>query len=383
VLSFSCSIDDLSVSQGKLVDIMKSWLFSENKIVFSLLKFDDDVAFTEPSLFHLFFYTSGKNTSSTIAQHLVGYMADRQSFLDLVCKYDRYGILNLPNLGYHKSPKETEIFRNIVDKLSSIENIPNSQIRCCIYGTEYLEQRPSIVLLEAPEETIKRNIVSLMSSFDFIRENAADLWDLIKLVTREIVLFNSPNQNSFAAIAHHGTAYINTEDKIQTVPFFVDEIAHQCGHIIFNVLTLDSARFLRVPKEAPLRKFVRNFGESRTVYGAFHGLFTYTTILYALSRFVDNSEKYTEMDHYEAFGRIGFYIDKFREDLKLMERASVLTDEGMFYHEQFRSGFLAVSETFGARIANFKYYNQPYTFQLDRFLKANPMHGRSRLFGLF
>lgn len=170
---------------------------------------------------------------------------------------------------------------------------------------------------------------------------------------------------------HHGTAYFNTENKIQTPVFFIDDIAHQCGHIIFNVLTLDTPKYLKVPKDHSLKNYSTNPGEMRGAYGAFHGLFTYTCILDALDE-VLQSQYFTDKNlRFEALGRIGFYLHKFYLDLKLMNNPEILTDAGLDFHRQFNEGFQEILARYKKEIQGFDYSNQPYTFQYDRFKESN------------
>lgn len=378
ILEFVLDVDDLNASRGKLLDLIKSALFSENKELFSLIDFHSEIAFSEPTLFYHFTNSHKEEIKSLSHQFLIGYFTDRGNLHPIRVQYDRFGLANFPNIGHWKgeilSCKTIQKLDEIEGEVVPVKSAEYSDIRYCMHGTDLLNLSTEIKLLESPELTFLRNESVVSKSIDFFHEHVASFFSVIKKVTRELVLFNSPNYNSFAAIAHHGTAYINTEGKTQTVPFFLDDIAHQCGHIVFNVLTLESDRFLRVPKESPLKKFSRSFGEQRTVYSAFHGLFTYTTILHTLKAFLDTVEAFDELARFEALGRIGFYLRKFEKDLKLMENPSILTDEGMFFHQQFKSGFKSVSETFATRIDGLKYYNQPYTFQFDRFLRLNTIN---------
>lgn len=170
---------------------------------------------------------------------------------------------------------------------------------------------------------------------------------------------------------HHGTAYFNTENKLQTPVFFIDDIAHQCGHIVFNVLTLDTPKYLKVPKDHPLKNYSTNPGEMRGAYGAFHGLFTYTCILNALDHVLQSQYFTDENLRFEALGRIGFYLSKFYLDLKLMNNPEILTEDGLDSHRQFQEGFELIANQYGKEVRKFDYNNQLYTFQYDLFLEVN------------
>ena len=56
------------------------------------------------------------------------------------------------------------------------------------------------------------------------------------------------NTNSFATIKAHGMAFFNVYQDEYDEVFFVDDIAHQTGHIIFNVMIYESNRFFKKDK---------------------------------------------------------------------------------------------------------------------------------------
>jgi len=83
------------------------------------------------------------------------------------------------------------------------------------------------------------------------------LFDALRSVTRRIVLYSADLPNSFATLSAHGVAFLNVKDDNDEV-FFVDDLAHQCGHIMFNALTQEKPRFLARTADTPLRDFCRD-----------------------------------------------------------------------------------------------------------------------------
>ncbi|MCF0058528.1 hypothetical protein [Dyadobacter sp. CY356] len=286
---------------------------------------------------------------------------------------DRFGMVNLPNLGYIR----TEPYNIVPVDLSTLTGlipnpfVKNSKIRLCLHPTDLLAYAKDVSFHEPVEDTLYKNENALSVATTFLHKQLPDFWSLITSVTREFVVFSSPNHNSFAGIMHHGTAYFNTENKIQTPVFFIDDISHQCGHIIFNVITLDTPKYLKVPKDHPLKNYSTNPGEMRGAYGAFHGLFTYTCILHVLDEVLQSQYFTNENLRFEVLGRIGFYLHKFYLDLKLMDNPEILTDAGLDFHRQFSEGFQEIFARYKKEIQGFDYSNQPYTFQYDRFMESN------------
>src|SRR2546426_2901954 len=106
-----------------------------------------------------------------------------------------------------------------------------------------------------------------------MRRATPALFDALHAVTRRIFLYNAELPTSFATMSAHGVAFLNVKDDNDEV-FFVDDLAHQCGHVLFNALTQEKERFLARPADTPMRDFCHDQEDPRTLYSALHGLFT-------------------------------------------------------------------------------------------------------------
>ncbi|MER6673373.1 M20/M25/M40 family metallo-hydrolase [Streptomyces sp. NPDC000983] len=89
---------------------------------------------------------------------------------------------------------------------------------------------------------------------------------------RAILLYRHPTAESFAALGMHGMVFLNVPDSAGT-DYFVEELVHQGGHVLFSEATLSRGDFLRVDPEVGLSEIVGQ-DDPRNVYDAFHGLFT-------------------------------------------------------------------------------------------------------------
>ncbi|MBC3793941.1 hypothetical protein [Spirosoma utsteinense] len=174
-----------------------------------------------------------------------------------------------------------------------------------------------------------------------------------------------------AAISYHGTAFINTEGQPHDEVFFVEDLAHQCGHIIFNTLTLHTTDFLKINKETPMSGLTGVVYDNRSVYGALHGLFTYISILHCLTKCI-KLEVFNPSQCVEAFSRIGFFMRKFEIDLNYMNMPQIYTSKGQQIYDGALASFEQVKKEFGADFKDKCYDNQPYIFNYHLFQKINP-----------
>ena len=64
--------------------------------------------------------------------------------------------------------------------------------------------------------------------------------------------FDTYQRNSFATLSAQGIGFFNAYQDNYDEVFFVDDIAHQTGHIIFNVMIYESNQFFRKDKKTVL-----------------------------------------------------------------------------------------------------------------------------------
>ncbi len=378
VLDFEIDTNQLVTNQASLSDTMRMAFYEADEELFELLDYDDDTIFLEPTLFCRFLSDIKPEEKIPLVQSVLGYMPVQNWPKTILLKADILGLINLPNLGYIRAEPNATIdleTKQIAINIVPNQFIKNSTIRLCLHPTDHLTfGQEGIVFDEPIEQTLTKNTNSLYEATSFFQKHLPDFWQVLQSVTREFVVFSSsPAYHSFAGIMQHGTAYFNVENKTQTAVFFIDDIAHQCGHIIFNALTLETDKYLKVPKDQPLNGFVEAPNETRGVYGAFHGLFTYTTILNGLDKVLDLENEFTDDLCHEAIGRMGFYIQKFMMDLKSMGNTDILTEEGINYWKQFAEGCQYIAQKYGDILQPLDYSNQPYTFQYDLFKTLNPI----------
>lgn len=376
IMNFILDFELLIQNQASLSDTIRMALYQENSELFEKLNYEDDATFLEPTLFCYFLSDISSKDKIPLAQTILGYVEQENWPQTVTLKADIFGLINLPNLGYLQANiNERKIIETakIKEAIIPYEYVPNSLLRLCLHPTDLLAYQEGVIFDEPIEQSLIKNKVALLSATHFFQTYLPEFWQIIEKVTRELVVFSSPNYNSFAGIMQHGTAYFNVENKCQTSVFFIDDIAHQCGHVVFNALTLQTDQFLKVPKDHSMKGYTDRQGETRGAYGAFHGLFTYTTILYSLDKILDLGDVLDKDGRHEAMGRIGFYFEKFGYDLQFIRNASILTETGMDYWGQFAEGFQYISKKYGTALATLDYSNQPYMFQYDLFKELNPI----------
>lgn len=118
------------------------------------------------------------------------------------------------------------------------------------------------------------------------RDHAAALADALALIEqvspgyhrllveslRGVVLYRHATAESFAALGMHGLVFLNVPES-PTLDYFVEELTHQGGHVLFSEATLQRSDFFLIDPDSPLSEPLAR-DDARDLYGFFHGLFT-------------------------------------------------------------------------------------------------------------
>jgi hypothetical protein len=382
ILNISIDIENLKNNQQRLLDLNKSILYELDNNIFDKIDFEADSLYLEPSLFY-FLLSEEKEKHVSLKQILRdAFLSAPAESIDLY--FDQNGNSFICGIGEYFSSKikdETVTGTFAPTTKSFCVNNNCLPVRAFLYpeatnkikSPRYL---PEILFsvgcnLEEPiMETYDKAAYEFNKAIHFFKKHLPDFFETIEIVTKEIFIFNSKNFNSFAGITYHGAAFLNTEGKEQDYIFFIEDIAHQCGHIIFNTLTMDYDDYINVPKETQLQEIDMKSIDKRKVYGAYHGLFTYSCIMYSLSKCLDLIEDHNRM--FLLLGRIGFFLTKFSMDVQFFAGNShIFQAKGLILLQQFREYYDHLYVSYYERVKDFDYTNQPYTFDETSFLVKN------------
>lgn len=188
---------------------------------------------------------------------------------------------------------------------------------------------------------------------------------------RRVTLFSGPRPNSFAAPRAHGAVFLNTEADADEV-FFVEDLAHQCGHVIFNCLTFERDRLFVVHPDTPVARFNGDPADGRSVYVTIHGLFTEALMTEALTALSLEGALRPGQEH-ELLGRLAYVLRRFRFELANLGHPGILSDEGRERVDSYRSVFEEALDRFGDLVGGVDLSNQPYAFSYRQFVAANPI----------
>lgn len=321
-----------------------------------------DSVFEEP----LLFYHLMQAPRFPVQQILAGYLtnqADRSYLAQCPKSSDRHGLAYLPGIGYWEASSD-----KLLHDEGGREWLGATQI-------ELYKHIPDIITDHDPDadycpRTLNdENRDALLQALEKMRTCVPDLFNIITRCTKNICLFKSETLNSFAAITQHGTCFINVVEPDSSEVFFIDDLAHQCGHIIFNVLTVKTEDFLNYDKNTYIRDLGGFDVDDRNIYSIFHGLFTYSCILESLDAYLEKGYADDQpLLNVEALARLGFYITKMYVDLETLYGKQIFTPLGETYYSAFIKNYQKLYDKYHTVFKAFPYENQPYIFNFGQFL---------------
>jgi hypothetical protein len=236
----------------------------------------------------------------------------------------------------------------------------------------YVDERGEPAVFEVARIT-REKLKSLTTALRIIKRWHPRYYNNILAATRKMVIFSCGSMNSFASMTAHGIAFTNANGCDDEV-YFVEDVAHQCGHVIFNALTFESEQYLAVPPDTHLRLYTGQEEETRTVYQALHGIFTEAVMVQCLNTCYENCV-FSGRQEQELLRRITFVMRRFGSDLGALSKDRLFTQKGHWLFEYFVKEFREMYKQHNGPIKYFDFSNQPYNFSYERFAELNNVRG--------
>ncbi|WP_445710765.1 hypothetical protein [Flavobacterium sp.] len=357
-------------------------LYKENPSLLEKVNFDDDSIFLEP-LFFAYFNSKKDNlfTTELLNEIMQGYFLEKEP-LYLKESFNEEGISYVPNMGYFNMDKEKVDNSHIINN-TGIELILHPIIHLNHIFKDFNENTLDKNKIEISRALCEKYEKPLTNAFHFIKKTNKEHYDLIEQCCKKIVLFKTDpkNTNSFATINAHGIAFFNVYQEDYDEVFFIDDIAHQTGHVIMNTILFERKNYFIIDENMNLGTITKNKSEYRSFYILFHALYTYYTSIMCLEACIDDN-CFNKRQNHEAKGRIGFYLFKYKSDLLNFENVvkhfktidSVLTNDGVSLFKIITNKYLETSKKYNTIVSKFNYKNQPYNFTYSDFIKKNPIN---------
>lgn len=370
------TIDKVMPDVINKINTVKLFIYKSYPNLVEKIDFDNDDIFSNPLLFAFLRHKSVGTFSVEIEAELLeqllqGYYKSDDFRFDLLYNFE--GIAYLPNVGYFKKGQKKMI--------SPIETLNNSSIEILRCSSPVLK-----VILDIPEKYLKwdekllgENIEYLTNAMRFIRDNVPEQFKLIEECCKYIYLFNTPpeNSNSFASGNALGMVFFNIYQSEYDEVFFIDDIAHQTGHVILNNLIFDLKTFYKIDQSQMVEDILGR-KDHRDINILIHALYTYYTTFLCLDACIEG-KCFNKTQEKEAVARIGFYLKKCAYDLKILNSIinhfsgveKILHQKGVDIIFMIREMFSQMRDKWTNKIQAINFSNQDYNFSFKKYLEVN------------
>ena len=364
-----------------IINTIKILIYKEVSNLLEKLDFEDDNTFLEPLLFAYFNTKENLFSKGALNEILQGYFKIEEK-IKIKYTFNKNEIAYIPKIGYF-SKDEINPFDNIII-------LPNTNFEVIthqIINLKYIFKDFNNNVIDESKITISKmlyedNKKSLSTALSHIKQYTNNHYSLIEKCCKKIVLFETDpkNTNSFATINAHGIAFLNIYQKEYDEVFFIDDIAHQTGHIIMTTLTFKRKDYFLIDENLNINNITNKHNEYRSFYILYHALYTYYTSTLCLDNCLSNN-CFNKKQEYEAIARIGFYLLKYKYDMDNFRKVinhykgieKVLTEKGIAVFKKINDQFMFIRNKYYDTLKSFSYENQPYNFTYKEFIKLNPI----------
>lgn len=358
----------------EIENTIKTLLFQKTPDLVKELDFENSKCFSEPLLFILL--QQSLIDKNKVSQYLQGFKF-KQKPIVVDTLLNRENIAYLPNLGYYSSKPS---------KIHEIQFLQNSNIELLINKNDDLLKVFNISasenerqnLVEISKQLILKYRRALENSISILKNCCTEHFSLIEKCCKKIVLFKTDpqNTNSFATINAHGIAFFNVYQDDYDEVFFIDDIAHQTGHIILNTLLFNREKYFKVDVNQSVAEIIKDPKEYRDIFTLYHALYTYYTSINCLQNAIEENLLSPKQEK-EALGRIGFYLLKYKSDINKIEKIAesfggsknVFKDQNLMLYDKILKYYYSLDSK--EKYDSYNFSNQPYNYTHKNFLEVN------------
>lgn len=376
------------IGEGKsqLIYNIQLLLFNEYPEYCELIDFENEKIFQEPLLYCFFNF---KTRRIEIPQILFGYIEPSLRPRKITVQSDCNGIVYIPGLMYLLTDvrnSQIDLYYSAIDDSVVLKHagvtisyhakpiyyLPSTDIEIVQHNNLsfsnffYKNGNLSDIYIEG---TFQRHKNNLQKAFAIIEKYCPFHHQIFNNVIKRMILYNCSTQRSFATIKANGSAFFNVKEYQDEV-FLLEDITHQCGHVVFYYILWDKQAYFKCDLNTPLRNFTKNSFDERSILSAFYSLLPFS-LSNLCSKICFEQNVFEGDQGFEFVGRYSFRMKKFLEDIRNFDNPEIFTDKGWELYQIFKKVALSIYDEDKDLIERYNTENQDYEFSVHRFQEAN------------
>lgn len=208
----------------------------------------------------------------------------------------------------------------------------------------------------------------LYNSIEILRLSSPNIFSQIEKVTNEILIHMSDSSNSFVSEKTMGTIFLYPKE-LPTICYFIEELAHQGGHLILLAASRSPSDYFKYEQEAYNQNHHSNT-ENRTNYVVFHSIFTLAMIATCFK----DTLKFNLLEkeqNFEALGRLIYASKRFELDTINLLKLNILNDEGLILLKKLTDSVNSAVSEIKDVVINLDMRGHEYDFSTKTFFSKN------------
>ncbi|MFI0428451.1 hypothetical protein [Mariniflexile sp. HMF6888] len=332
------------------------------------LNFEDDNSFLEPLLFS-YFNSKKENLfpKETLKEILQGYFLVKER-IKVKYSFNKNDIAFIPEVGYFKKGENTP-YESILKEgdFEIVKEIHPTQEK---YFVEFYKGH---IENQTPEQNSVWEAYSkeVFKAIEIIKKQLPDFYKELTFANKKIYLHDNPKILNFTSVETLGMLYFYVIGSSNLV-YFIEELIHQGSHNYLYYVLHNRKDYFKIDVDnLVMRDFSKQQWDYRSIYGAFHGLFTVTQRVECFDKLLIKNV-FSGREKHELIGRLIDQFSRFRTGLELLNFNEVYTEKGIAFYNQLDKKCESILKKYSKFKSEFDLSNRDLDFRYDDFCKLNP-----------
>lgn len=354
-------------NQISIIDTIKLLLYKEAPEVLGRLDFENDDIFLEPLLFSYFNNKKeGTFTKETLEEILSGYYSKDVS--EIKHSFNNNGVAYIPKVGYFNKNEVTPYDTILIeDDFEIVKEVHPTLEKYFVefYKGHIVNQNPQ------HNSVWQLHYKELFKAIDIIKKHLPDFYKELVFANRKIYLHDNPKILNFTSIETLGMLYFYVIGD-NNIIYFIEELIHQGSHNYLYYVVHNRKDFFKIDVDnLVMRDFTKQQWDYRTIYGAFHGLFTVTQRVECFDKLLSQNV-FSGKEKHELLGRLTDQFSRFKTGLELLDLNLVYTQKGIEYYYNLSKKCEAILNKYVKLNDEYDLSNRDLDFRYEDFCELNP-----------
>jgi len=356
-------------NQIDIINTLKVLIYKESPQIFEKLNFDDDIIYMEPLLFSYFNSKKDNLFSQEILTEILQGNFKKEEEIQIKHSYNKNGIAYIPQIGYFS--KGVEIVYEPILRNGDFEIVKEIHPTQEKYFVEFYKGH---IVNQNPEHNTlwKAHHEELFKAIDIVKKHLPEFYQQLAFANKKIYLHDNPKILNFTSVETLGMLYFYVIGDNNLV-YFIEELIHQGSHNYLYYVVHNRKEYFKIDVDnLIMRDFTKQEWDYRTIYGAFHGLFTVTQRVECFDKLL-SQKVFSGTEKHELLGRLTDQFSRFRTGLELLNFHQVYAEKGLELYNMLETKCKSILKKYAKLEDEFDLSNRDLDFRYNDFCKLNPL----------